>query len=302
MKIFMTGGTGLVGTTLTRRFAQKGHEVTLLTRNLGGHAPLPKGATYLEGNPTETGPWQERVPEHDVVVNLAGASIFKRWTKSSKNAIWESRIQTTNNLVDAFSARKAGKGSFFSTSAVGFYGFHGDEELDESSSPGDDFLASLAQEWESSALRAEDSGARVVIFRFGIVLGKNGGALGQMVPLFKWCLGSPLGSGKQWFSWIHEEDLAGIYLYLLGKEDISGPINCSAPNPVRNKEMTKILGEVLGKPTFMPAVPGFVMKLMMGEFGSVLLEGQKALPKKLIDSGFRFRYPEMKEALGELLA
>ena len=302
MKIFMTGGTGFVGTTLTKRLTQKGHRVTLLTRDISKNRHLPKGASYLEANPTEQGTWQERVAEHEVIINLAGASIFRRWTESSKNAIWNSRILTTQNLVAALSARKGRETLFLSTSAVGYYGFHGDEELDEESQPGDDFLASLSQAWESSALNAEESGVKVVLLRFGIVLGKNGGALRQMVPIFNWCMGSPLGSGKQWFSWIHEEDLANIYLYLLEQKGIFGPVNCMAPNPVRNEEMTKILGEVLGRPTFMPAVPGFIIKIMMGEFGSILLKGQRVLPKRILNMGFRFRFPEMREALQDLLS
>ena len=165
---------------------------------------------------------------------------------------------------------------------------------------GDGFLTSLVQEWESTALKAEVFGVRVVLLRFGAVLGKNGGTLKQMVPIFKWYLGAPLGSGKQWFSWIHEKDLAGIYTYLLGQDDISGPINCTAPSPVRNRELTRIMGEVLGRPTVMPAVPGLMVRLIMGDFGSIFLKGQKVLPKRLSDIGFRFQYPELKEALMDL--
>lgn len=301
MKIFMTGGTGFVGTNLTKQLTEKGHEVTVLTRAIREDVPLPKGASYLVGNPTEEGAWQEKVAEHEAIINLAGASIFGRWTKSAKKVMWESRITTTQNLVEAFSARQAKDKIFLSTSAVGYYGPHEDEELDEESPPGDDYLASLSQEWESSAQKGEAFGARVALLRFGIVLGKNGGALPQMVTLFKRYLGSPLGSGKQWFPWIHEQDLANIYLYVLEKKDISGPINCTAPNPVQNEALTKILGEVLGKPTFMPAVPGFMLKMIMGEFGSVLLKGQKVLPKRLLNRGFHFSFPVIREALQDLL-
>ena len=141
----------------------------------------------------------------------------------------------------------------------------------------------------------------MVLLRFGIVLGRDGGALEKMVPSFKWCVGSPLGSGKQWFSWIHEEDLAGIYLHLLERKDISGAINCTAPNPVRNEEMVKALGKALGRPTFMPAAPGFIIKMIMGEFGSVLLHGQKVLPKRLLNMNFHFRFPDIGGALKDLL-
>ena len=301
MKVFMTGGTGFVGTTLTSKLVEKGHQLTLLTRRIRKDHPLPPGADYLEGDPTVPGPWQDRLAEHEVIINLAGTSIFRRWTNRAKKTIRESRTRTTQNLVDALSARKGLTTHFFSTSAVGYYGFHGDKDLDEDSPPGTDFLASLSVEWETLAMKGETFGARVVPLRFGIVFGKDGGALKQMIPLFKSYLGSPLGSGKQWFSWIHMEDLASIYLFLLEKRDIAGPVNCTSPNPARNRELTKAIGEVLGKPTFMPAVPAFAMKMILGEFGSILVKGQKVMPKRLLDNGFRFRFPDIKEALKDLL-
>ena len=301
MKIFMTGGTGFVGTTLTKKLIQEKHQITILTRALTEDSPLPKGVTYLEGDPAEKGVWQESVAEHEVVINLAGASIFRRWSETAKELIRDSRIHTTQNLVDALASRKGKETLLLSTSAIGYYGFQEDEDLGEESGPGEGFLASLAQEWESAALQAEVFGAKVALLRFGIVLGKNGGALRQMVPLFNMYLGSPLGRGEQWFSWIHEEDLAGIYSYLIAERNISGPINCTAPNPVQNRDLTKTLAEVLGKPTFMPAVPGFMLRWIMGEFGSVLLEGQKVLPSRLLDMGFRFKFPEIKKALQDLL-
>ena len=301
MKIFMTGGTGFLGKHLTKRLVENGHHLTVLTRRVRVNAPLPPGADYLEGDPVLPGSWQDRVGEHEVIINLAGASIFRRWTTSAKKAILESRTRTTQNLVDALSARKGMNTYLLSTSAVGYYGFHGDEELDEDSPPGEDFLASLAIEWETLAMKAETYGVRVVPLRFGIILGKGGGALKQLIPLFKSYLGSPLGSGEQWFSWIHMEDLTHIYLFLLEEPDIAGPINCTSPNPVRNRELTKAIGEELGKPTFMPAVPAFAMKMVLGEFGSILVKGQKVLPKRLLNKGFRFRFPEIKGALADLL-
>ena len=301
MKIFMTGGTGFVGTFLAGKLSQMGHEITVLTRSVRDDHPYPAGVSQLEGDPTEPGAWQEKVADHNVILNLAGASIFRLWTDSVKKQILESRILTTQNLVEALSGRKGRETHLLSTSAIGYYGSHGDEELDEGSPPGDDFLASLAQEWESSALRAESLGARVLLLRFGIVLGRKGGLLGRMVPLFNWCLGAPLGGGAQWISWIHEEDLAGIYLYLLEHKEVSGVINCTAPHPARNRKLTKILGDVLGRPTFFPAVPAFAIKIIMGEFGSMLLNGQKVMPKRLLDMGFRFRFPEIGEALEDLV-
>jgi len=301
MKVFITGGTGFVGWTLTKRFTDKGEEVTLLTRRIEGKAPLPAGASYLEGDPTIQGPWQEKVPGHDVIINLAGASIFRRWTDPAKKEIRQSRIDGTKNLVEALKARAGQETLLLSASAVGYYGFHGDEELDEKSPPGDDFLASVARDWESAALEAENYGVRATVLRFGIVLGKRGGALKQMVPLFKWGLGSPLGSGTQWFSWIHEYDLAKVFLTLVERGDITGPVNCTSPNPIRNRDFTKALGRALNRPTFMPSVPSLVMKLVYGEFGSILVKGQRVIPKRLIRLGYAFKYPEVDQALRDLL-
>ena len=301
MKVFMTGGTGFVGTTLTRELLEQGHQVTILTRKIGMNRTLPHGASFLEGDPTKRGEWQKAVPQHEVIVNLAGASIFRRWNQETKKVIRDSRILTTTNLVEALSDGGGKETALLSTSAVGYYGFHGDEELDEDSPPGDDFLASVTQEWEAAALKAEALNVRVLICRLGIVLGKNGGALGELIPIFQKGLGSPLGSGKQWFSWIHEMDLVGIYLFLIANNELSGPFNCAAPEPVRNKDLTQALGKALGKPTLMPAVPGFVIKLIKGEFGAVLLGGQRVLPKKLLEAGFRFRFSGIYKALNDLL-
>lgn len=301
MKVFITGGTGFVGTTLTQKLAQEGHEVTLLTRRTRTPPSPWPNVSYFEGDPTQKGPWQEKVADQDVAINLAGASIFRRWSDSTKKLIWDSRIQTTKNLVEALSERKGKATCLLSASAVGYYGFHEDEMLDESSPSGQGFLAALGREWESAAIKARDYGVHVILMRFGIVLGRRGGALQQMIPAFKWWMGSPLGSGNQWFSWIHEQDLVDIFLYLIKEKRLSDAVNCTAPNPATNRELTRVLGEVLGKPTFMPAVPGFVMSLILGEFGSVLLKGQRVVPKKLLDGGFRFSFPDIRSALKDLL-
>jgi uncharacterized protein (TIGR01777 family) len=301
MNIFITGGTGFVGSHLTRQLTRQSHKVTLLTRSIKPGRPLPEGAVYLEGDPTRPGPWQEQVGFHDVVVNLAGASIFHRWTEEYKKSLRESRLLTTRNVVTALSARKGQETVLVNASAVGYYGFHQDEELDEDSLSGDDFLATLARDWEEEAARAAEWGVRVIRTRFGIVLGDKGGALDQMVPLFKKGLGSPLGSGQQWFSWIDQEDLSAVLLFLISQKEVSGPINCTAPHPVRNVDLTKILAEVLGKSTFLPAVPGIMLQIIMGEFGDVLLKGQKVLPRKLLSLGYTFRFPFIRDALNSLL-
>ena len=296
MKILITGGTGFVGTQLTSRLIQDRHEVTILTRSLKGAKGSSPGISYLEGDPTKKGPWKEAIKNHDAVINLAGASIFSKWTEEHKKAIRESRVSTTQNIVEGIPSDPSKKITFFSTSAVGYYGFCGDEELVEDSPPGNDFLARIAKEWEGEALKAREKGARVVITRFGIVMGEKGGALSQMIPLFKKYIGGPIGSGKQWFSWVHIKDLAEAFAFLIKHPEISGPVNVCSPNPVRNKDLAKALGKALHRPSFIPA-PGFMVKLVLGEFGSVILEGQRVIPRKLLNNGFVFQYPDIEKAL-----
>ena len=296
MKILITGGTGFVGTQLTSRLIKDNHEVTILTRSLKGVKGSSPGISYLEGDPTKKGPWQEAIKNHDAIINLAGASIFSKWTDEHKKAIRESRVSTTQNIVEGIPSVPSKKITLYSTSAVGYYGFCGDEELVEDSPPGNDFLARIALEWEGEALKAREKGARVVITRFGIVMGEKGGALSQMIPLFKKYIGGPIGSGKQWFSWIHIKDLAEAFAFLSKHPEISGPVNVCSPNPVRNKDLAKALGRALHKPSFMPA-PGFMVKLVLGEFGSVILEGQKVIPRKLLENGFVFQHADIHKAL-----
>ena len=300
MKILITGGTGFVGTQLTSRLIQDNYEVTILSRSAKPTGEIPKGISYLQGDPTQQGSWQEAIKNHDAVINLAGASIFAKWTEEHKKAIRESRVSTTRNIVEGIPSHPQKQFTFFSTSAVGYYGFCGDEELTEESPHGDDFLARIASGWEGEALKAKEMGARVVITRFGIIMGEKGGALGQMIPLFKKYIGGPIGSGRQWFSWVHIKDLAEAFTFLLKHPEIPGPVNVCSPNPVRNKDLAKALGRALHRPSFMPA-PGFMIKLVLGEFGSVILEGQRVIPKRLLDSGFAFQYPKIDKALQEIV-
>jgi hypothetical protein len=297
MKVFITGGTGFVGRVLSDVLTSRGHTLTILTRR---EPPPPdkENLRYLQGDPVKPGEWQRHVPGNDVIINLAGASIFTRWTKSAKKRIIQSRIDTTRNLVDAVE-----KGSvLMSTSAIGYYGFRGDEMITETEGPGNDFLAELTKQWEAIALSASSKDVRVFIMRFGIVLGKRGGMLKMMVPIFKLNLASPLGSGKQWISWIHEEDLANIFLFLMEKEDEKGIINCTAPNPVQNRQFIKTLAKVMGKWTFMPPVPALIIRIILGELGSVLLNGQRVIPQRLMNMGFSFKYPQLDQALRHLIS
>ena len=296
----MTGGTGFVGTYLKDIFSEKGYQVTILTRSDAGRESENELIRYFTGDPTEPGAWQEEITAYDVIINLAGQSIYSRWNDKVKKKLRSSRLNTTRNTVDALAKAKNKKPFLISASAIGYYGFRGDEILDENAGSGDDFLALMARDWETEANRARNYGAKVMVARFGIVLGTTGGALAQIVPVFKRGAGGPVGSGKQWFSWIHIKDLAFILLFLVENQGISGPVNCTAPNPVINTELAKTLGSVLHKPSLI-RTPGFMLKMIMGEFGTVLLNGQRVIPRKLIDSGFSFTFPELREALADLL-
>jgi uncharacterized protein (TIGR01777 family) len=299
MKVFITGGTGFLGAALTAGLLAEGHFVTILSRS-PQKGKLKPGLSYTLGNPTKSGPWQEDVSRHDVVINLAGASIFRTWNAKNKEAIRNSRILSTRNLVDAIS--KVQKSiTLLSGSAVGYYGFCDNEELNENSPPGNDFLAEVVQDWETEAKRAEEFGVRVVLCRIGVILGRDGGALSKMLSVFKWGIGSPLGSGNQWFSWIALHDLVNIFLYLMQNNSISGPVNCTSPHPVTNREMTQALGKALHRPTVLPPVPAFVIKGMLGEFSDVFVRGQKVMPKKLIEQSFVFEFPDIKEAFAHLV-
>jgi uncharacterized protein (TIGR01777 family) len=298
MRAFITGGSGFVGSNLSRALIREGHQVTILSRSEKPAKSQQPGVSVVAGDPARPGKWQESVSGHDLLINLAGASIFKRWDARYKQLLRDSRMLTTRNLVDAI---PEGQGvTLLSTSAVGYYGFTGDEELDENSPPGTDFLARLARDWEAEALRARERGARVVIMRFGVVLGRDGGALEQMIMPFRFFVGGPLGRGEQWFSWIHLNDLCEAALFAVADPRIEGPLNFTAPGLVRNRELARAIGKVTGRPSFMPA-PGFMISLILGEFGTVILKGQRVLPRALQAKGFHFSFPDMESALRDLL-
>ena len=239
------------------------------------------------------------VPEHDWIINLAGTSIFGRWTEALKKEMMESRVFSTRNLVTALAEGDLHQ-LFCSASAVGYYGPRGEEELTEASPPDSGFLGELARNWEAEALKAQGLGLRVVLTRFGVILGRDGGALGQMAPMFRKFLGGPLGSGLQWFSWMHQQDQARAYLFIQEHPEVSGPVNFTAPNPVRNRDLTQALGQALHRPTFM-AAPEFMVRLVLGEFADTLLTGQKVFPQRLLDAGFQFNFPTIAAALADLL-
>jgi uncharacterized protein (TIGR01777 family) len=297
MKVFVTGGTGFVGSRLVRRLVQEGHAVMVLTRSRRGR-DIP-GAEMIEGDPVQPGPWQEKLAGAEWVINLAGSSISRRWNPEVKKDLRDSRIFTTRNVVDAI-PDKAGT-TLFNASAIGYYGFHGDEELRENAPSGSDFLGLLARDCEQEAMSAAGRGARVVITRFGLVLGEKGGLLGSLIPVFKRFLGGPVGSGKQWVSWVHIDDLVNSFLFLIDRRHVSGPVNITSPNPVRNAEFSKALAEALKVPAFL-TVPGFAARIALGEFAKAVLNGQRVIPGVLLAEGFPFSHPDIYEALRDVIA
>jgi uncharacterized protein len=298
MKLLITGGLGFVGRELSGQLLAAGHQVTALGRNLRPNLIQHGNFSYIAADTTREGEWQNAVAEYDAVINLAGQSIFRRWDNRYKQLIYDSRVLTTRHLAAAVSGGT--KMVFLSTSAVGYYGSRQDDVLTESEPGSGDFLGTLAQDWETEALNAEKKGARVAIMRFGIVLGNGGGALGMMQSAFNLFLGGPLGNGAQWFPWIHMTDLVGAARFLLENESCHGPFNFCAPEPVRNRDLAATLGRVLNRPSILPA-PAFMVKLVLGELGDVLMASSRAVPEKLQHAGFSFRFPDVESALLDLV-
>ena len=275
MNVIVAGATGLIGTELTKALRARGDQVLALPRY--GSAP-----------------WQ--VEGFDAVVNLAGENLAaRRWSPEFKKQIQDSRVETTRALVDAIGKASRKPRVLVNASAVGFYGGRGDETVDESAAPGSDYLSGVVQAWEAEARKAT---VRSVQIRTGIVLSSKGGALQPMLPPFRAFVGGPIGSGKQWFPWIHLADEVGAILWCLD-HDLEGPVNLVAPGIVTMKEFAKALGGALHRPSAFP-VPGAALKLLLGEFAEVILEGQRAVPKKLFDKGFRFRFTDVNDALKDL--
>ena len=294
MHILVTGGKGFVGRALSRELGRAGHTVVVTTRHPAS------AANELTWNPPEPIP-PETISAFDAVVNLAGEPVAPaRWSRERKKRILSSRIDTTHALVQSMRQAEPRPGVFVSASAVGYYGPRGDEYVTEETPAGAGFLADVCVKWEAGAFSAREFGIRVVTVRIGAVLGADGGALPRMILPFKLFLGGPIGSGRQWFSWIHIDDVAGIIRFALENESLSGPVNATAPEPVTNRDFSSALGRVLHRPSCLP-VPGRMIRLIFGEMGEMLLSGQRVLPGKAVKAGYRFKYADLHEALKAIL-
>ncbi len=299
MKIVIAGGTGFVGTYLARDFIRAGHAVTVIgTRPRQSAVDHPR-CDHVSADTRHEGMWQAVVAAADVVINLAGKSIFKRWNKAYKKEIYDSRILTTRHLVAVLPREKPVV--LFSASAVGYYGNRGDEVIIENERSSDDFLGRVCQDWENEAMVAEQNGHRVIRMRLGVVFGKDGGAFQQMTKVFRRFAGGPIGTGEQWFPWIHIQDVAGAIHHILGKAGLDGPFNFCVPRPPRNRDVARAFGRALNRPSGLTA-PSFMLRMVLGEFADTLLVGQRAVPDRLIKSGFVFRFPELDHALADLVS
>jgi hypothetical protein len=303
MRVAIAGGTGLIGGALAAALAADGEDVLILTRNPSRHRGNFPGCEVAGWDGARPEALAEVLRGADAVVQLAGENLAGgRWTEVRKQRLRESRLETTRALADAVE-RLAGAGAapdvFIQGSAVGIYGPRGDEELTEAAEPANDFLAALCRDWEEASRGVEPAGVRRAIVRSGVVLSTRGGALPQMALPFRLFAGGPVGHGRQWVPWIHLDDEVGAIRFLLGRPHARGAFNLVAPQPVRNRELAKVLGRVLRRPSLLPA-PGFALRLLFGEMSMVLLEGQRAVPARLSEAGFAFRFPDLEGALRDL--
>jgi uncharacterized protein (TIGR01777 family) len=306
MQVFITGGTGFVGPALVRRLRRDGHALRLWVRSperareqLDGLSGGLAGQVELVAASGGATAMQAAIADADAIVNLAGEPVIgKRWSARQKQALWASRVGITDQIVAAMAATPRPR-VLVSTSAVGYYGDTGAREVDEDSPPGPGFLAELSVAWEQAATRAASHDTRVVLVRIGLVLGRGGGVLGQMLPAFKLGVGGPLGSGDQYFPWVHLDDLVELFAAALTDAKLRGPVNGVAPGIVTNREFARALGRALHRPAIL-RVPPFALRIALGEAASALVEGQRVAPRRTQALGFRFAHPTLDEALAEL--
>ncbi len=303
MRVAITGATGFIGRRLVDRLLADRHEVVALTRDpTRARATLPRAARAVRWDPRAGTVDATALRDLDAVVHLAGESVAGgRWTAARRAAIRDSRVLGTEALMRALTEAPAGARprALVAASAIGIYGDRGDVELDERAPPGDDFLAEVCSAWEAAARGAADLGVRVAIVRIGIVLGRDGGALGRMLPLFRLGLGGRLGSGRQWMSWIHVDDLVALFVCALANDAVTGVLNGVAPRPVTNAEFTRTLAAALARPAILPA-PAFALRLALGEMATLLLASQRVVANAARARGFRFEHAELTSALADL--
>jgi uncharacterized protein len=305
MNVAVTGATGFVGSRLVERLHAEGHHILALVRSPDKlWRQFPKleypNLTAITYTPKTAGDWQAAIAGCDGVVNLAGEPLAAdRWTAERKAEILASRQVGTRRLVEAIAAADPRPAVLINASAIGYYGVSETAEFDETSPHGTDFLAEVCQAWEAEAQPVKDLGTRLVILRLGIVLGM-GGAIAKMLPPFMLYAGGPIGSGRQWFSWIHRDDLVDLIVQALTQPQFEGVLNATAPQPVRMKELSQVMGKVLNRPSWMP-VPDFVLEMLLGEAAQVVLQGQQVVPKRTQNLGFQFQYPNLEPALRQFL-
>lgn len=296
MKITISGASGLIGRRLLKTLSSS-HTLQVLSRHAGTN--MPGGIKVFPWDPAKGEPPLQSLYDVDAVIHLAGEPVAQRWSDDVKRRIRDSRVLGTQNLVQAISKLPQKPAVLLCSSAIGYYGSRGDDMLSESATAGSGFLADVCVEWEKEAMAAEKLGLRVVRMRTGIALDPRGGALQRMLPPFKMGLGGKLGDGKQWMSWIHIDDLVGLYRFALDNA-VQGAVNGVAPYPVTNGDFTKALAAALHRPALFPAPP-FALKLMFGEMAEVLLASQRVQPKQAESMGYRFRFPQLEPALADLL-
>jgi NAD dependent epimerase/dehydratase family enzyme len=326
-RVVVSGATGLIGRALCKQLVARGYQVVVFSRNpQQARRAVPGAADYVAWRPAESGDWASSIDGAHAVIHLAGASLFdKRWSDAYKREIVASREIGTRGLINAMARAQIKPQVFISSSAVGYYGPSGDGQLDESAPPGNDFLAQVCQVWEREARKAEELGIRTVILRSGVVIGSSEGrpafpidlrgaslsrpgvilktdegAFPLLMMPFRFFAGGPILPGTQWFAWVHIDDLVGILMLALEDERAHGPINATAPQPQTNRDFAKTLGRVVGRPSWMP-VPGFAMRLLLGEMADMITTGQRVVPKQALELGYQFKYPTSEQAIRQIL-
>jgi uncharacterized protein (TIGR01777 family) len=302
MKVVVAGGSGFIGRPLCQALLQDEHQVTVLSRSPAATKNrLDSRITIIEWDGCTPGGWEQTLDTADAIINLTGEAIAdKRWSEDRKQALRDSRIGTTRAIVQALSRVPIRSRTLINASAIGYYGPRDATPVTEESQPGSDFLAKLCIDWEQEAAQAESLGIRVVRLRIGIVLGKKGGALPRMLPPFYFFLGGPIAPGHQWMSWIHERDVVGLILWTLANQQIRGPLNAVAPQPVTMREFCRTLGHILKRPSWLP-VPEAVLRLMLGELATLLTTGQRVEPTGALRGGYVFKYSALGSALREIM-